>query len=37
MLDKREFYIDGQWVQPTQANDFNVTDPSTEQVCGVIS
>lgn len=37
MLDKREFYIDGQWVQPTQANDFNVIDPSTEQVCGVIS
>jgi aldehyde dehydrogenase (NAD+) len=37
MLDKREFYIDGQWVQPAKANDFDVIDPSTEQVCGVIS
>ena len=37
MLDKREFYIDGQWVQPTEANDLEVIDPSTEQVCAVIS
>ena len=37
MLDKREFYINGQWTAPNQTNDFNVIDPSTEQICGVIS
>ena len=37
MLEKREFYINGQWVAPAQANDFNVIDPSTEEVCAVIS
>ena len=37
MLDKREFYINGHWVQPTEANDLEVIDPSTEQVCAVIS
>lgn len=37
MLDKRQFYIDGRWVPPRQANDFDVIDPSTEDVVGVIS
>ena len=37
MLDKREFYIDGQWVPPKKANDFDVIDPSTENAVGVIS
>ena len=37
MLDRREFYIDGRWVSPRQANDFDVIDPSTEDVVGVIS
>ncbi|MFL2545966.1 MAG: aldehyde dehydrogenase family protein [Candidatus Rariloculaceae bacterium] len=37
MLEKREFYIDGEWVPPAEANDFDVIDPTTEQVCGVIS
>jgi len=37
MLDKREFYINGQWVSPAQANDFEVINPSTEAPCAVIS
>ena len=37
MLDKRQFYINGQWVSPAQAHDFNVINPSTEEVCAVIS
>ena len=37
MLDKRQFYIDGRWVAPRKANDFDVIDPSTEAIAGVIS
>ena len=37
MIDKRQFYINGQWVSPAQANDFDIIDPSTEDVVGVIS
>ena len=37
MLEKRNFYINGQWVAPTKPNDFNVIDPSTEETCAVIS
>jgi len=37
MLDKREFYIDGAWVAPAAGRDFDVIDPSTEEVCAVIS
>ena len=37
LLDRRKFYIDGAWVDPTTPNDFDVIDPSTEQVCAVIS
>jgi aldehyde dehydrogenase (NAD+) len=37
MLEKRDFYINGQWVAPAKANDYNVIDPSTEEVCAVIS
>ena len=37
MLEKREFYINGQWVAPAKANDFAVIDPSTEEQCAVIS
>jgi len=37
MLEKRDFYINGAWVAPAQANDFAVTDPSTEEQCAVIS
>ena len=37
MLQKREFYIDGGWVSPAQANDFEVIDPSNEEPCAVIT
>ncbi len=37
MLDKRSFYINGQWVGPVDGRDFEVTDPSTEAVIGHIS
>ena len=37
MLDKREFYINGQWVAPAVTNDFEVINPSNEEVCAVIS
>ncbi|MEP3246917.1 MAG: aldehyde dehydrogenase family protein [Sneathiella sp.] len=37
MLDKRKFYINGEWVSPAKANDFDVINPSTEEVCAVIS
>ena len=37
MIAKREFYIDGKWVAPLEARDCPVIDPSTEDVCAVIS
>ena len=37
MLDKRNFYISGNWVKPFKPNDFEVIDPSKEEVCAVIS
>ena len=37
LLDRRNFYINGEWVAPAEANDFEVIDPSTEQPCAVIS
>ncbi len=37
MIEKRDFYINGQWVAPKAPNDLNVIDPSTEEVCAVIS
>ena len=37
MIDKRQFYINGQWVSPEKANNFDIVDPSTEDVVGVIS
>ncbi len=37
MLDKRNFYINGQWVAPAQSNDMDVINPSTEEACAVIS
>lgn len=37
MLEKRDFYINGQWVAPATPNDFAVIDPSTEEQCAVIS
>ncbi|WP_137109940.1 aldehyde dehydrogenase family protein [Rhodobacter sp. SY28-1] len=37
MIVKREFYIDGKWVAPLVPKDCPVIDPSTEDVCAVIS
>jgi len=37
MLDKRKFYINGQWVEPKKANDFNVINPCNEDPCAIIS
>lgn len=37
LLDKRKFYIDGEWVDPVRATDLEVIDPSTEEAVAVIS
>ncbi len=37
MIEKREFYINGNWVAPAKARDCAVIDPSTEDACAVIS
>ena len=37
MIEKREFYINGQWVAPAAPRDCSVIDPSTEDACAVIS
>ncbi|WP_440698108.1 aldehyde dehydrogenase family protein [Candidatus Pelagibacter sp. HIMB1709] len=37
MLDKRKFYIDGEWVEPVKKNDFDVINPCNEDPCAVIS
>ena len=36
MLEKKQFYIDGEWVAPGQPRELAVIDPSTEQPCAVI-
>ncbi len=37
MLEKRQFYINGAWVDPIEGTDHHVIDPSTEEPCAVIS
>ena len=37
MRDYRQFYINGQWVNPLVANDFEVINPANEETCAVIS
>ncbi|MGB7288176.1 MAG: aldehyde dehydrogenase family protein [Salaquimonas sp.] len=37
MLDKRQFYINGAWVDPIEGTDFNVINPSNEEAYAVIS
>ncbi len=37
LTDRRNFYINGEWVAPAVANDFEVVDPSTEEATAVIS
>jgi len=37
VLEKRDFYIDGSWVSPAKANDFEVINPSNEEPFATIS
>lgn len=37
MLEKRKFYINGDWVPPQEGRDHLVINPSTEEPCAVIS
>ena len=37
MKDKKKFYINGKWVNPIKPKDFDVINPSTEEVCAIIS
>ena len=37
MLDYRKFYINGQWIDPSEKNDLEVINPSDETACAVIS
>jgi len=37
MLDKKNFYINGQWVAPKNSGEIQVIDPATEKNCAVIS
>ena len=37
MLEKRDFYINGQWVTPIDGTDHHVIDPSTEEPTAIIS
>lgn len=37
MIEKRQFYINGAWVNPLAAKEHKVINPSTEEPCAVIS
>ena len=37
MIDKRNFYINGNWVHPNISNDYEVINPSNEQSYALIS
>jgi len=37
MIERRQFYIDGTWVDPVEARDLEVINPATEQPVAVIS
>ncbi|MGR3343071.1 MAG: aldehyde dehydrogenase family protein [Paracoccaceae bacterium] len=37
MLQQRDFYINGAWVAPLAGTDYAVINPSTEEVCAIIS
>ena len=37
MINKKKFYINGKWVNPSKPNDFNVINPSNEELFAVIS
>ncbi|WP_273754869.1 aldehyde dehydrogenase family protein [Bartonella sp. MM73XJBT.G] len=37
MFNKRKFYINGLWDNPSTPHDFDVINPSTEEACAIIS
>ena len=37
MIEKRQFYINGTWVDPIDGRDHHVINPSTEEACATIS
>ena len=37
MREYLQFYINGQWVDPIEAKSFEVIDPATEEVTGIIN
>jgi aldehyde dehydrogenase (NAD+) len=37
MREYKQFYINGEWVEPTSPNNFDVLNPATEEVCATIS
>ena len=37
MIDKKNFYINGQWVNPKSKEEIKVVNPATEQDCAVIA
>ena len=37
MQDKKNFYINGQWVSPIEPKSFKVINPATEEPCAEIS
>ena len=37
MIDKKNFYINGEWVAPHKKNEMKVINPSNEEVCAIIS
>ena len=37
MLEKKNFYINGEWVAPINSKDIEVINPATEKSCAVIS
>ena len=37
MREYKQFYINGQWVDPVTPNDCDVINPANEEVCGQIS
>ena len=37
MIDKKKFYINGEWVDPINKQSLDVIDPSTEKSCATIS
>lgn len=37
MKERRQFYIDGSWVNPIENHDFSVINPATEESVGIVS